>query len=458
VLAEISAKTSPFDETQMSGLKNEELGILALTTDAGAGGRPRSGTAGTALEHDTKTWQPNRSMAVTEISVTMAWQLEEIGFAFEALNSWNFNVLELDALKLEQISAWILMNNPGSCTYTEQQVDAQKLRTFIAKVADGYFQNPYHNAIHAVDVTHTVFRYMSLMQVDLLFTMLEQFALLVASLSHDVGHIGLNNAFLTEVQHELAVRYNDRSPLENMHCCKLFEILALPGQNVFDKLQVDEYKDVRKHIIDVILHTDIAKHPPMVKEFEQLYDVNSKVFEGNNSTSLSAQEVEILSTPENKKLIMRAILHGADISNATKPWNVARAWAYRVLEEYANQGDQEKSLGIPVQVLNDRDKVNKPNSQIGFMEFIITPWVVAKVKVFPALFEASLLLETNLNNWENMWIQDSKPSEAEREKVKERVEKIVTNLRNRPLRGGAHGALTSPSKGSGGRRRSFLAT
>ena len=34
--------------------------------------------------------------------------------------------------------------------------------------------------------------------------------------------------------------------------------------------------------------------------------------------------------------------------------------AWRVLEEFFNQGDEEKSLGLPVGMLNDRDKVNKP--------------------------------------------------------------------------------------------------
>lgn len=32
---------------------------------------------------------------------------------------------------------------------------------------------------------------------------------------------GVNNQFLVETTHEVAVKYNDRSPLENMHCATL---------------------------------------------------------------------------------------------------------------------------------------------------------------------------------------------------------------------------------------------
>merc|ERR1740121_2305492 len=183
----------------------------------------------------------------------------------------------------------------------------------------------------------------------------------------------------------------------------------------------------------------------MVKELELLYEMNSKVFENSAAGNVTDEEQAILA--ENKKLALKVILHAADTSNPTKPWNIAHEWAYRILEEYALQGDMEKRMGLQVQMLNDRDKVNKPNSQIGFIEFIIMPLVVAEVKIFPSWCETSVLLEHNLHCWERLWLEESNPSEEEREKVKERVFKICGRLTDeRPIstRGGPYS--TAPGR------------
>ncbi|CAK9039592.1 unnamed protein product [Durusdinium trenchii] len=43
----------------------------------------------------------------------------------------------------------------------------------------------------------------------------------------------------------------------------------------------------------------------------------------------------------------------------------------------------EKERGIPVQMLNDREKVNRPNSQVGFIEFVICPMAESITNIFP---------------------------------------------------------------------------
>lgn len=45
---------------------------------------------------------------------------------------------------------------------------------------------------------------------------------------------------------ELAVRYNDISPLENHHCAVAFQILSLPECNIFANVELEAYKQIRQ--------------------------------------------------------------------------------------------------------------------------------------------------------------------------------------------------------------------
>lgn len=155
-----------------------------------------------------------------------------------------------------------------------------------------------------------------------------------------------------------------------------------------------------------------------------LYQMNSEIFLGGNALPIG----EIFNQAENKLLSMNNLLHSADVSNPCRTWDCCHPWAMMVLEEFFQQGDQEKMLGVPVQFLNDRDKLNRPNSQIGFLEFMIVPFFAAQVKLWPKMSELGTNLQGNLVHWEEEWIADVKPSEEEKTKVRGRVAKAVATL------------------------------
>ncbi|GIQ79974.1 transferase [Kipferlia bialata] len=80
-------------------------------------------------------------------------------------------------------------------------------------------ENPYHNSTHASDVTHMAvsMAIAMLRQNPHVFGSLEMLALILACASHDVQHPGYDNKFLCRTRHEIAVRFNFRSVLENHH-------------------------------------------------------------------------------------------------------------------------------------------------------------------------------------------------------------------------------------------------
>jgi len=232
-----------------------------------------------------------------------------------------------------------------------------------------------------------------------------------------------------------------------MHCAKLYTLVANQQMNIFAKLTKEEYKEARKNCIEVILHTDMILHGAMVKDLQMTYQMDQEVFkrmadaplaDGNNLAV-----AEVFSQPGTKMLVMETILHAADVSNPCKVWDTSHAWAMVCLEEFFAQGDQEKILGIPVQFLNDREKLNKPNSQVGFIEFMIAPLFVATIRLWPTLRELGDNLGNNLANWADLWEQEVSPSDEERKKVQERVEKVKSSLNeaasSRGARGGGDG-------------------
>merc|ERR1719446_762849 len=107
--------------------------------------------------------------------------------------------------------------------------DRETTRTFLKKVAQLYYGNPYHNAMHATQVCHSsgwLTRSIGLSDVQ---AGLETTAFMIAALCHDVKHFGRNNAFCIATEHQLAIIYNDHRVLENMHTATTFELLQPAG-------------------------------------------------------------------------------------------------------------------------------------------------------------------------------------------------------------------------------------
>merc|ERR1712032_1177376 len=234
---------------------------------------------------------------------------------------------------------------------------------------------------------------------------------------------------------ELALRYNDKSPLENMHCARLFEICSRAETDVFEKADSGNKKHARKVCIASILHTDNVNHFEMVKEISKVYEFTSEVCEEqakHPSARSSDYEVDVLSP--HSMLWLELFLHLADVSNPLKPFKICRLWAVRVLDEFFAQGDEERRLGIPIGMLNDRDKVNRPGSQFDFINFLVAPLLSSTVRVFPPFHMLSTQMALNLEEWRNIWVKEKSPSEEEiarRDDMLQKIKETAEQLRSR---------------------------
>jgi len=424
IIADLQTTRNVPDKTE--DMRDEDLGILSMMHGANIAEKKGRNT-----RRVSNSGGVGRKKGVGVPGV----RLEDFGVTQEVFNSWSFNALNLSKSQRVNLAVFTVCKfHEDGDGFVNTGDEVAMFQRFTTAVEKEYLPVPFHSFAHAIDVLHAVSRVLRCISSGSFLSELEEFSLLIAAIGHDIGHPGVNNGFLSEVGHELAMQYNDRSPLENMHCAKLYTITSKPESNVFYHLSKEQYKEVRKHCIESILHTDMMAHQAMVKDLQMLFQMNTEVFttepesDERGQLMISPAEIEIFSDQDTKTKVLNCVLHSGDVSNPCRAWEVTHAWALVCLEEFFAQGDQEKMLGIPVQFLNDRDKLNQPNSQIGFIEFMISPFFVAQIRLWPNLHEMGNNLSQNIANWQDMWEKEFTPAEEERSKVKGRVDKVARSI------------------------------
>lgn len=86
-----------------------------------------------------------------------------------------------------------------------------------------------------------------------------------------------------------------------------------------------------------------------------------------------------------------------------RPWAVAKAWEDLVMEEFFEQGDFEKELGMVPDGLFDREKCKVPNSQCWFYENMGKPLYEAMKHHVPETTQQLLdVLNENVKKWKAM--------------------------------------------------------
>jgi hypothetical protein len=126
--------------------------------------------------------------------------------------------------------------------------------------------------------------------------------LIISAIGHDVGHPGVNNAFLVALNAPLAQLYNDRSVLESFHCAAYSQILRRHWPQAFSDTKM------RKLMIDSILATDMGLH---FKYMSDLGNLQEKL--AHNKRTTDGWNLKILE--EYRDLTCALLIKCADISN-----------------------------------------------------------------------------------------------------------------------------------------------
>ncbi|XP_069168290.1 high affinity cGMP-specific 3',5'-cyclic phosphodiesterase 9A isoform X2 [Procambarus clarkii] len=252
---------------------------------------------------------------------------------------------------------------------TKFGIEIEVLRSFLCRVYHCYNQVPFHNFQHAFCVTQMMYGMICKCDLQRRLGDLDVLILLTSCICHDLDHPGFNNIYQINAKTELALRYNDISPLENHHCSVAFTVLERNECNIFRNVSAEDYKKIREGMIRCILATDMARHNEILSDFREIIPE----FDFENRAHIN--------------LLHMILIKVADISNEARPLDIAEPWLECLMQEFFNQSDLEKLEGLPVSPFMDREKVTKPSSQCSFIGFVLLPLFEALGKVLPELDE-----------------------------------------------------------------------
>ena len=324
--------------------------------------------------------------------------LNEINLDTFNIDDKDFDIFEFDKKVGKENTLSLIGNYIFKYFSFEEILNHTKYQNWCQKISEGYNRNNfYHTDLHAADIVHTSFIYFKEGLINEIIKLDKSSicALFLSCICHDYKHPGLNNNYLMETNNSIAIRYNDISILENMHISETFKlILSDKNYNIFDNLEKQKYKKIRKQMISCVLGTDMSNHKHSLDFMNKCLNENNHIIENDN------QEY------------MNLIVHSADISNPTKKFEIYYKWAELVVEEFYQQGDKEKELGLNCSC--DRNKVTLFKSQLGFIDFVEKPFYGLFVKLFPKLN----FLEENLNkNRERIKLLEDENNKNKSEKL-----------------------------------------
>ncbi|XP_049510369.1 cAMP-specific 3',5'-cyclic phosphodiesterase 7B isoform X1 [Panthera uncia] len=270
---------------------------------------------------------------------------------------WDFDIFLFDRLTNGNSLVTLLchlFNTHGLIHHFK--LDMVTLHRFLVMVQEDYHsQNPYHNAVHAADVTQAMNCYLKEPKLASFLTPLDIMLGLLAAAAHDVDHPGVNQPFLIKTNHHLANLYQNMSVLENHHWRSTIGMLR--ESRLLAHLPKEMTQDIEQQLGSLILATDINRQNEFLTRLKAHL----------HNEDLRLEDVH------DRHFMLQIALKCADICNPCRIWEMSKQWSERVCEEFYRQGDLEQKFELEISPLCNQQKDSIPSIQIGFMTYIVEP-------------------------------------------------------------------------------------
>ncbi|KAI9674578.1 MAG: 3',5'-cyclic-nucleotide phosphodiesterase [Trizodia sp. TS-e1964] len=337
----------------------------------------------------------------------------------DAVGSWSFSAHDFSEDELIHAASLMLQHALNMPDLEQWRLSADKLNIFLTASRTAYNSFvPYHNFRHVIDVLQAVFYFLlqlgtippyspdpslpapaprEVSPVAALLQPLDALTLLITAIGHDVGHPGVNNAFLVSLNAPLAQLYNDRSVLEAFHCAAYSQILRRHWPAAFNA------PEIRKLLINSILATDMGLHFDYMKKMGWLHE---RLDHDGGTDGWDGRFKE-----EQRTTTCSLLIKCADISNVARRFGIAKQWALILTDEWARQASMEDELGIPTTLngLPVKDNVMEMGkSQTGFMNLFALPLFQGVTEILPAMQFTVDEMNSNIRIWEGKMGEEKK--------------------------------------------------
>ncbi|XP_036003393.1 cAMP-specific 3',5'-cyclic phosphodiesterase 7B isoform X1 [Fundulus heteroclitus] len=273
------------------------------------------------------------------------------------VDTWTFDIFLFDRLTNGNSLVTLMCHLFNACGLIHHfQLDMVKLHRFLGMVQEDYHShNPYHNSVHAADVTQAMYCYLKETKLAEQLTPLDVLLGLMAAAAHDVDHPGVNQPFLIKTRHHLASLYQNTSVLESHHWRSTVGMLRESG--LLSHLPADVSQDIEQQLGSLILATDINRQNEFLMTLRE---------------HLDNQDMD-LQLATHRHFILQIALKCADVCNPCREWELSKQWSERVCEEFYRQGDLERKFNLEISPLCDQQMDSVPSIQIGFISYIVEP-------------------------------------------------------------------------------------
>jgi len=284
--------------------------------------------------------------------------------------------LEIDPFELKDVetlrSAMRMFADLG--VVERFNIPKHNLARFVLSVKNSYFDvNPFHNWRHAWSVSLASFIIMTQTSASRLLTPVEKIATLITCLCHDLFHPGVNSDFLIKSAAPMALEFPAPNVLEHMHWNATKKLLQSGSDcDILINANEDEKQKVLDLVHEGIMATDMHTHHRVVDGLTKRIQTAQSKTTNVASPAEAAYDAE---EEEDRRELMRVIVHASDLSGQSLPREVAYTFGRGVLEEFHNQSMRERMESLPQTAFMQglHDPLAQAKAQLGFLHYVLQP-------------------------------------------------------------------------------------